>query len=200
MAGKLLGSNMQYSPEGGASYRGDKGQIAFYPDGRFVVQLTAGAERADVALETHGKSFLEKLGIQAVFVGAGQDGPSTEIVFRKTIDAAPIYSCDIRLYYYEDSLYHVNGWRVLGEVSSDGRMDGSLDAVTLLMRLVQESRAQGIACKEITAIETGFVYSSSGLTAQSTLIPVWWVEIDGETLLLNAINGNIESKAAWLHE
>lgn len=199
LATAMLGTIKNNASGIAVEYMGDRGTARFYPDGRFLLTLKEGNADKVLDPERHADKFLQKLGFEVARVETKTEGEQTKLVFLQLAEGIPVFTCEIEVLYQNGALQSVQGWRLQGEVQPDNTKQESLTTPTLLVRFVTEIREEGYSCKEIRRITQGYVYSTGGLSSQSTLLPVWRVETDQATLLLNCVTGKLESAGQWLH-
>lgn len=199
LAEEILGSISDNSTGIASEYMGEKGSIRFYPDGRFYLSFQEKSMDKVVDMEHSAQRYLKKFGFDVVKVASQTDGEQTKLVFLQLAEGSPVFTCKIEVLYKNDVLSQIQGWRLQGEVQPSKKQLESMTTPTLLVRFVSELKQSGFACSEIRTITQGYVYSTGGLSSQSKLMPVWRIETDQKTHLLNCVTGKLESSDQWLH-
>lgn len=199
LAETILGTISDNSTGIASEYIGEKGSVRFYPDGRFYLSFQEKSMDKTVDMEHYAQRYLKKLGFEVEKVSSETEGEQTKLVFLQLAEGVPVFTCKIEVVYQKEALSQIQGWRLQGEVQPSNKQQESLTTPTLLVRFVSEMKQNGFFCSEIRSITQGYVYSTGGLSSQSNLLPVWRIETDQKTHLLNCVTGKLESADQWLH-
>lgn len=193
LATAILGENQGNTVGGAMQYTGVGGTVRFYPDGKVLVLLSESDGDSTSDIERHALEYMANLGIHLVRTETSTPRGETNLNFLQMTKGSPVFTCKIEMRYQDGQLRSITGWRLFGEVRQEALNQEPLTAPTRLLRLVEAMRVDDITCAEIRSITQGYIHSTTSLSAKSTLIPVWRIETDTQSLLLNCMTGNLET-------
>ena len=184
-----LGGNIIY-------YRGTQGQVVFRGSGEVEALFSNGTIRTRGNRKKTAERLLKKLGIRTEFIEEGINSADGEAYVRFCCcrEDYPVFNAVLHLDYSGDSVYMLTGTRIF-ETAAETDGAAGMDSVSALLRFVELLRNGEFSCTCLSGIRPGY-YLSVLVSGESTLTPVWQLETDGGTLLINAENGRVESGLA----
>lgn len=183
MAAALLGGEAVGASQGGGiySYTADAGSLQFRAGGSFdSTQLSRPVE--DIAAFV--RSFCDDFGYQDVDLQlSGVSGTATAIQY---VADVPILGCGLTMVFRGGALTQVSGAHItLDNAALSG--EEQLTCASALVRFLDYRSAAGIICSQVASVSC--IYSLR--ESSSTLVPVWQVETDTYTYLVDASTGEI---------
>lgn len=183
MADMLLGGGAEGASQGGGiySYTSAAGSLQFRSGGSFdSIQLSLPVtDISDFAI-----SFCESFGYQDIDIQlAGSGGTVTAIQY---VAGVPILGCGLTMVFRDGSLTEVSGAHISLENAALSSEE-QLTCVSALVRFLDYRSSAGIICSEIASVSC--IYSL--VESSATLVPVWQVETDTYTYLVDAVSGEI---------
>lgn len=174
------------------SYEGAFGQAEFRGNGNFNVTFYDGAQRAEASGEesAHAVALMEEVGFSGNIVSQEKTGETVVLVLRQTWQGLAVHSCQITLTYENGCLLSIAGQRLMGAPQSGGEKSDPITVPTALLRVLNGINDLGDICSEITAMEPGYLLTTSGDATR--LIPIWYVTTDTGAYRLNALTGALE--------
>ena len=190
---QLLGTTFQEDLGGNILfYRSDAGQAVFRGSGEVAALFTAGSIPLRGSVEKTSEKLMKSMGMGAELIASGTDGDtiaSAEYCCCK--DGYPVFNAPMHFDYSENGLYMITGTRLFDDrVSLDG--SGLLNSVSALMRFAETVGNGEAGCSRLERCQPGYLLSVV-VSGESTLIPVWRLETDQGTYLVNAETGRLES-------
>ena len=198
MAAKLVGGDPGVEDLGGniLFYRARQGQAVFRGSGETEALLSPNAVVSSGKPEKTTARLLRKMGLEAELLASGvneADGETyTELLCCR--EGCPVFNAVLHFDFSGDCVYMLTGTRIFDRVTEE-RSEGLLDSASALLRFVELLRSGEIACTRLERFRPGYL-SSVLVSGESTLSPVWCLETDGGTILINAENGKIVSNPA----
>lgn len=183
MANALLGGGSESTSQGGGiySYTSAAGSLQFRSGGSFdSVQLSLPvADISDFVL-----SFCEDFNYQDVAFQL--DSGSGTVTAVQYVAGVPILGCGLTMTFRNGTLTAVSG----AHISLDNAAltsEEHLTCASALVRFLDYRSAAGIICSEISSVSC--IYSLQ--ESSSALVPIWQVETDTYTYLVDASSGEI---------
>ncbi len=179
LLGEITDSNLSGSIH---SFTSETGTAVFSADGKFSFTLAPGALPVTGSPARHASNQLRAMGIEGIQTESSGEAETSELVFTQTIEDLPIFSCTVTFGYDETSLVSCSGRCILGETPVRSG-DTPLSTSTLLLNFLNEVKAGGDLCTEITALDYGYRFSGS---YGSTLTPVLRISTNIGDYFVNA--------------
>lgn len=195
----LLGEVQSSTVAIATEYRSERGVLRFYPDGRFSLSYAEKAGESTKNPERHAIKTLKKMGVEAISTKQEAQDESSRLRFVQMCDRVPVFSCEMEARYEGGRLVSLQGKRLLGNAQPDATQKEVLTTPTLLLRFLEMVQTEQLPCREIRAINWGYVYATGSLSTRASLIPVWLIETDTGSYLLNVLTGKREMPARWLY-
>ena len=185
IASALLGGNPVSTSQGGGiySYTSSAGTIQFRSGGSFDgSQLSLPVDDiSDFAL-----SFCDDFGYGDVHMRI--TGNSGTVTGTQYVADVPIRDCSVTLTFQNGCLTAVSGLHISLENAALSS-DEQLTCATALVRFLDYRSTAGIICSKVTSVQC--LYSLRSTSSTLRLIPVWQVETDTYTYLVDASSGEI---------
>jgi len=173
-------------------YTGKNGQAILRGGGEFDMLLGYGVANGSDGKVECAQELVEKLGLKCGgYVHEEIDGEQTTVTLSCMYDGSEVYNARISCLYSGDNLMIVKGMRFF-ETDMEINAAETIDAGTALVRFLKESVDKGIVCTSVTDIAAGYNMSGSG-TEVCILSPVWYIETDAGSHVLNAETGKMEN-------
>ena len=183
MAGALLGDGVESASQGGGiySYTSAAGSLQFRSGGSFdSVHLALPV--ADISEFVH--SFCEAFDYQDVDTRfRGSSGTVTAVQY---VAGVPILGCGLTMTFQNGTLTEVSGAHIMLE-SAALTSEEQLTCASALVRFLDYRSTAGIICSEISSVSCIYYLQETS----SSLVPVWQVETDTYTYLVDAASGEI---------
>lgn len=189
LAQALLGTVSKTEDGIRAVYQGDGGDCWFRSDGSFLFlflseQYKLGGEDA----KTHAERLLTGAGIACEVIDQEEQAEGhIKVILRQTWDGAPVFSCEIELTYLNGVLTTLEGKRLVGIPVNAEDGESIMDLPTALIRFMAGMREGGHVFTKIKGMIAGYQTTSVG--RQMGLTPVWEVETNVDTMLLDGFTG-----------
>ena len=188
IAAFFLGESVAEQSEGGGivSYTSSVGTIQFRSNGGFdTMRFMRPVEDVDAFVQ----DFCSKFDYGDI-VGSAENGSGSYTAV-KEIDSVSVYGCTVTLTFRDGYLVGAVGAHV---DANDAQADNSnyLSCMSALVRFFDHRRAQGVVCSAIESVQCVYRLQSSGGTPQ--LVPLWVVETDTYTYLVDGITGDVSRK------
>lgn len=193
LAEALLGPCAASDLGGGRyAYESELGTAEFRSNGNFSVSFSNGLMpiRRIGGEEALASALLKEAGLAAVLNTRVEDGERVVLTYHQTWQNASIGSCEIAMEYRNGSLRSMSGLRLMGTPQSANDKSVMISLSTALVRILNGVNDLGDICNEITAMEPGYLLTSS--TEGTRLVPVWYVTTDTGAYNLNALTGALE--------
>jgi hypothetical protein len=185
----LLGS-VSRTEEGVRSvYRGEGGSCWFRSDGSFSLTFLPGVHKPDGEKEEiHAQRLLTQVGYPCEVAKVDAQGEdSIQVTVRQTWEGAPIFSCTAELVYQNGELIEIGGVRLIGTPVREAEGGEMMDLPTALIRFMAGMREGGHVFTAIKQMTAGYQVASAGRHME--LRPVWGIDTDVDTMLLDGLNG-----------
>ena len=193
MAEAVLGS-CTVTEEGGNiySYTGEKGYGQFRGNGDFNMLLNYGVVDGSRGKIKAARGLLEDMGIECgSYAQEEVDGKQTRVVLDCAYEGSEVYNARVEFLFSGDTLMIVNGSRVF-DTKDHSSSAQTIDALTALIRFLNESVEKGQVYSSISSVSVGYTMSLD-MSENCTLSPVWYIETDTGSHILNAASGKMES-------
>lgn len=185
MAAALLGDGWESASQGGGiySYTSPAGELQFRSGGSFDgTGLSLPVEDA----AAFARSFCESFSYQDISLHTS--GNSTTVTGTQYVAGVPIRYCGITMTFQEGYLTAVSGSHISLE---NGQLEDSeqLTCASALVRFLDYRSSAGIICSRVTAVSC--IYSLQGTSSSLRLAPLWLIETDTYSYLVDASSGEI---------
>lgn len=185
IAAFLLGESVGALSEGGGiyGYSSEVGTVRFRSSGSFdSVRLMRPVEDAEAFM----RQFCNRFGYENI-TGELVEGNGSLTAVRYA-DGVPVYGCTITMIFENSNLVGASGAQIDLEDAAEVREE-SLSCTSALVRFFDFRREAGIVCSEIRSAECVYHLQSTG--GLPRLRPIWVVETDTYTYLVDGITGEI---------
>lgn len=179
-----LGGNIMF-------YRSDLGQAVLRGNGEMDFLFSGGSFSAQSKIEKTAEHILKKIGF------FGERKPETvtseggHLEYYCCYNGYPVYNAVLGFDFSGNSLYMLSGTRVFDVMKSE-ESDDLMDSVSVMLRFVELVKNKGFICSRVETLRAGYIMSVA-VSGESTLIPVWRIETDTGTVLINASTGEVET-------
>ena len=184
----LLGQAPPAENQGGGinSYRSDVGTVQFRAGGGFdTVQLDLPV--GDVNAYT--EQFCDRFNYKDVEYQT--ENNVTTVTARQYVAGVPIFGCYLILRFEADHLTYAAGAHIdLGDAVTDS--EHYLDCISALVRFLDYRRDAGIVCSKVRDVRC--VYQLNSTVTPPRLLPVWEIETDTYTYLVDGISSQVTRK------
>ena len=183
MADALLGGGAESASQGGGiySYTSPAGILQFRSGGSFdSTQLSLPVED----IQGFVLSFCEAFGYQDVDLQlSGGSGTATAVQY---VAGVPILGCGLTMAFHSGALTQVSGAHItLDNAALTG--EEQLTCASALVRFLDYRSAAGIICSQIASVSCIYYLREPAFS----LVPVWQVQTDTYTYLVDASSGDI---------
>lgn len=184
IAAFLLGQAVSAHSEGGGifSYTSEFGSVQFRSGGGFDAARLAYPVEDPTEFT---RLFCEKFGYGDL-QGDLSDGGSYTAV--KYIDAVPVYGCTVTFTFRDGCLVSVAGAYVDHRDAQEDKQD-YLQCMSALIRFFDYRREEGVVCSVIESVQC--VYQLQSNLGSPRLCPLWVVETDTYTYLVDGLTGEV---------
>ncbi len=186
IAAFLLGETVLAQSEGGGiySYTAESGAVQFRSGGGFdTVRLAYPVDDpADFA-----RLFCERFGYGEL-QGNAQGGSFSAV---KYIDSVPVYGCTVTLTFRDGYLVSAAGAYVDHRDAQEDQQE-YLQCISALIRFYDYRREEGVVCSVIESVRC--VYQLQNSLGSPHLYPLWVVETDTYTYLVDGLTGTVSRK------
>ena len=183
MADKLLGGSAESASQGGGiySYASAAGNLQFRSGGSFdSVQLSLPV----VDIPDFVVAFCDEFDYKDMDIRLnGTSGTATAIQY---VAGVPILGCGLTMVFRDGFLTEVSGAHISLDSATLGTEE-QLTCVSALVRFLDYRSNAGIICSEVSSVSCIYYLVESS----TTLAPVWQVETDTYTYLVDAASGEI---------
>lgn len=121
-------------------------------------------------------------------VSSSLNGGSGSVTGMRRGKNGPIYNAALTLTFSDSTLTGVSG-TFLSDLDEGRRTDG-LDAISALVRFLDNCGVSGVVCTEVSALDSGYLLQSSA-SAPLRLIPVWRITTDVNNYYVNCKTGEV---------
>ncbi len=188
---RLLGKHTQENLGGNILfYRSDRGQAVFRGNGEVDVLLSGNEAAVRAAREKTVERMMRKIGVEVLRRESGtQEDNAPE--YYCCWNGSPVFNAILSFDFNERSLYMISGVRTFDtETAQSG--EGLLNSVSVLTRFAEIREEQGLICSRLESLRPGYLMSVT-VSGESVLSPVWCVETDTGSMLINAETGRAEN-------
>ncbi len=192
IAQALLGSTtLEDRGAGVYRYISADGNLQFHSSGEFSATFSPGA----VLLESttpaeYSVSLLSTFNSDWRLTNQIGSADDVTITAQQFWNGAPILPCAVTLFYSSGSLISISGGQRLNGTPITVTGSVPISAATALIRFLSEVNALGDVCSEISSMTEAYKLSAP-LSGPITLTPVWCVETDTSSYLLDALTGDL---------
>lgn len=188
IAAFLLGETASMRSEGGGicSYSTETGMVQFRSGGGFdTVRFSRPVEDA----QSFARQFCDKFGYEDIsgdVVNGTGSLTATQYVAR-----VPILGCEVTLSFQNGNLVSAAGAHIdLGDAQTE--RNEPLSGVSVLARFFDHRNREGIVCREVNGLKC--VYQLQSGSNLPRLQPVWIVETDAYSYLVDGMTGKVSRK------
>lgn len=188
IASFLLGETVSAEDQGGGiySYRSERGTVQFRAGGGFDT-VHISREIGDVTAFVH--RFCNRFDYEEL-TSELENGSGT-VTAMQYVAGVPIFECSLTMVFQNGYLVHAAGAHIdLTDAAVDG--EEYLSLISALVHFMDYRRATGIVCSEVRAVRCVYRLESSSTPPQ--LLPVWEIETDTYTYLVDGITAAVERK------
>lgn len=188
IAAELLGEIAPMESQGGGinSYRASTGTVQFRAGGGFdtvQLQLPVGDVYAFV------QQFCDLFDYEEIDYQV-ENGSGT-VTAVQHVAGVPIFGCGVTLNFEEGTLVYAAGAHIdLGDAAADGKEH--FDFVSVMVRFLDYRRDAGIVCSEVRDVRC--VYQLNSAVTPPSLVPVWVIETDTYTYLVDGVSAQVTRK------
>lgn len=180
LAEALLGSSAE-QPDG--SFSGERGTVWFYSSGEFYAVFKPGAWPVETTPEATAYRVMELLEMECETVSVTETDDTVLVRMRQTWEGTPIFSCETTLTFEGGELREVRGRRLPGTPTETAGNE-AMTVTSVLIRFRSAISESGYVCSEILSLTAGYEMTAVPSSSTFTLTPVWQVETDVSTFLL----------------
>lgn len=181
----LLGDTVSSQSEGGGiiSYSSQHGTVQFRSGGGFdTVRFVRPVDDPKVFFE----SFISEFGYSDM--GGEVMNGSGSYTAVKYISSVPVYGCTVT-FTFEDSCLVAAAGAYVDQRNMDEDTQDSLECVSALISFFDYRREEGAICSTIESVEC--VYRLQNTRGVPQLCPLWVVETDTYTYLVDGLSGEV---------
>ena len=192
MLEKVLGKCTVIEERGNIyAYIGTNGQAKLRGTGEFDMLLGYGVANGSDGKEKCARELLEKMGFECgSYVHEEVNGEQTTITLNCVFEGNDVYNARISCLFSGNNLMIVEGKRFF-DTDVETAHSETIDAGTALVRFLKESVEKGIVCTSVTDISAGYNMSVT-VSGDCILSPVWYINTDAGSHVLNAETGKME--------
>lgn len=184
----LLGTAVEAQSEGGGiyGYSVEGATVRFRSGGGFdTVRLMRPVEDAEVFM----RQFCARFGYEEI-TGEAVDGTG-KLTAMRYADGVPVYGCTVAMTFENGVLVGALGAHIDTDDASEAG-DEPLDCMSALVRFFDFRREAGVVCSEIRSVKC--VYQLQSTAGSPRLLPVWVVETDTYTYIVDGVSGAVSRK------
>lgn len=191
MVSALLKEDVEGENLGGGlyTYRTGRGQVSFRAGGELSCVLNEDPRWAADNPAAHARELLEDMRVKAELIHSEVTDGSEVLVFRQSLNGAPVFSCLVTFYYENGQLT-----TILGNLLTPGSV--SVDAVellslpTALMRFLEDVVEKGDVCSAILSVESGY-RSMQSFAGTVQLAPTWFISTNTTDYYVDGVTGEV---------
>lgn len=194
-ASALLGESVEGTNRGGGLYiyHTDRGQVSFRSGGELSAVLEDDPRWRTGDPVSHAAELVSQMKLELEQVSAAVSGGSGQVVYRQTVDGAPVFSCRLTFTYADGRLTGVDG-SLLAAGSFAAESGQVLSLPTVLLRFLDDVLASGDVCSAILAVEPGYLAARS-FTGAVRLTPVWRISTNTADYYVDGVTGELTRAA-----
>jgi len=190
IAENLLGGDAVQENRGGEVYRytSPLGVVQFHSDGAFWAQFAPSAypvlgEASEAALE-----LLSKMGFQGEIVA---EKGENSVVVQQVWEESHLFSLQATVIWENDAITDITGGRRLYGTPQPDPGRQTITRATALIDFYNGLNRLGDVCRQVNKIVPGYL-SSTSLSRQMELAPVWHITTDTGAYRLDLVSGEVE--------
>lgn len=188
IAAFLLGEAVPSEGQGGGiyGYQTELGMVQFRAGGGFD---TVWVDRYVGDVYAFAQQFCDQFGYEdAEYL---IDGDTGTVTARQAVAGVPVFGCDLTLTFEEGRLVYSAGAHIDLEDAAADREE-PLSCVSALMRFFDYRRAVGVVCSEV--LDVRCVYQLQSAVTPARLLPVWEIETDTYTYVVDGISAEVSRR------
>ena len=192
LARKLLGEDALQEARGGEVYRytSDAGVVQFHSDGSFWAQLSPDAFPAGSDPQAAAIAVLEQLEFSGQTVMSEKSGDNT-VTVRQVWNEAHLFNQQATVRWERGSIMEITAGRRLYGTPVADETRRTITLATALIYFYNGLNRLGDVCSRVDEVTPGYL-STTSLTRQMELTPVWRITTDTGAYQLNLVNGELE--------
>lgn len=187
----LLGESVEGANRGGGLYiyRTDRGQVSFRSGGELSTVLEDDPWWHTDDPLAHAAALVSGMKLKLELTDARVSGGSGQVVYRQSLDGAPVFSCRLVFTYEDGRLCEVSGslLAVDGVTAESGQL---LSLPTVLLRFLDDVLDTGDVVSAILAVEPGYLTTQS-FTGTVRLTPVWRISTNTADYYVDGVTGEL---------
>lgn len=190
---KLFGESTVQEDLGGniMFYRAESGQAVLRGNGEMDFLFSGRYFTAQGKLEKTADHILKKIGFSAELKKDSKADGEGHLEYYCCYNGYPVYNAVLGFDFSGNALYMLSGTRMFDVMKSE-ESEGLMDSVSVLLRFVELVNNEGYICSRLENLRAGYIMSVA-VSGESTLTPVWRIETDTGTVLINAFTGGVET-------
>lgn len=187
----LLGESVEGANRGGGLYiyRTDLGQVSFRSGGELSTVLEDNARWHTVDPVSHAADLASAMKLKLELVSADVSGGRGRVIYRQTLDGAPLFSCRLVFTYENGCLTEVSG-SVLAVDKVTAESGETLSLPTVLLRFLDDVLDSGDVVSAVLAVEPGYLTTQS-FTGTVRLTPVWLISTNTADYYVDGLTGQL---------
>lgn len=191
-SGAVLGAVEQENLGGGiVRYSNPTGELRFHSGGEFYGEFTGIICEGDP--EVFGLALLKKLNFNGQLQQVTKTGELEVYTYIQTYNDVPLIGTGASLHFREGKLEAIsNGKQLVGEFRQNSAE--MMTVPTALMKFYEGCYQLGDICREVRGIESMY-YISTKLSGTEMLTPIWRMETDTATYLLDITTGGLSRES-----
>lgn len=192
LARKLLGDDVVQEARGGEVYRytSNLGMVQFHSDGSFWAQLVPGAFPTGDDPQGTAIGLLEQLEFSGQIVTLEEAGENT-VTVRQVWDGAHLFNQQATVIWNDDEIMEITAGRRLYGTPVADETRRTITLATALIDFYNGLNRLGDVCSRVDEIIPGYI-STTSLTRQMELTPVWRITTDTGAYQLDLVSGDVE--------
>lgn len=190
-ASALLGERVEGANRGGGLYIyvTDRGQVSFRSGGELSTVLEDDPRWRTDDPVSHAAELASAMDLKLEPVSAEVSGGSGRVVYRQTLDGAPLFSCLLAFTYEDGRLTEVSG-SLLAADRTAAESGETLSLPTVLLRFLDDVLAGGDVVSAVLAVEPGYLTTQS-FTGTVRLTPVWLISTNTADYYVDGVTGEL---------
>lgn len=187
----LLGKHSQEDLGGNILfYRSGRGQAVLRGNGETDVLLSGNEVAVRGSREKTAERLMRRIGVEVLRRESGtREENSTE--YYCCWNGSPVFNAILSFDFNDRCLYMISGVRIFDTETARSN-EGLLNSVSVLVRFAEIAEEQGLICSCLKSLRPGYLMNVT-VSGESVLSPVWCIETDTASMLINAETGQAES-------
>lgn len=187
----LLGESVEGANRGGGLYiyRTDLGQVSFRSGGELSTVLEDNVRWHTDDPVSHAADLASAMKLKLELVSAEVSGGSGRVIYRQTLNGAPLFSCRLVFTYENGCLTEVSG-SVLAVDKVTAESGETLSLSTVLLRFLDDVLDSGDVVSAVLAVEPGYLTTQS-FTGTVRLTPVWLISTNTADYYVDGLTGQL---------